>query len=286
MLGEFINSFYTKDTLLAQVVQLFAELPQVEAVALGGSRSGAHADAASDFDLYVCTDAPVLLEARQNIVQQLGGASWDNLGHDYFGGGDEWLDAGTGGHFDVMYFGLGWLREQVGRPLKHHQPSLGYTTAFAYTVDRARILYDPQGKFTALQELTSAPYPEALREAIVRYNQPLLRTTISSYWAQLKKAVSRDDFVSVNHRLAALLASYFDILFAVNRALQPGEKRLLRLAGELPSLPENFERDVTETLSASGDELLPALTRQLDALDMWLAGEGFDVAVLGNRSLG
>ena len=29
--------------------------------------------------------------------------------------------------------------------------------------------------------------------------------------------ISRDDLVSVNHRLAALLAGYFDILFAVNR---------------------------------------------------------------------
>ena len=266
------------DAVLDKLVGLFAELPQVEAVASGGSRSGAHADAASDFDLYVCTDDTIPLETRRNIVQRLGGASWDNLGHDYFGGGDEWLDAGTGGHFDAMYFDLAWLQEQVERPLKHHQPSLGYTTAFAYTVNRSRVLYDPQGKFTALQAETSAPYPGALREAIVRYNHPLLRETISSYSAQLTKAVRRNDVVSVNHRLAALSASYFDILFAVNWALHPGEKQLLRLAGELPSLPENFERDVTETLSASVNDLLPTLTRQLDALDMWLRREGLEVS--------
>ena len=274
------------NAVLDKLVGLLSELPQVEAVALGGSRSGAHADAASDFDLYICTDDIIPLETRRSIVQRLGGASWDNLGHDYFGGGDEWHDAGTGGHFDAMYFSLEWLREQVERPLKHHQPSLGYTTAFAYTVDRSRILYDPQGKFAALQTLASAPYPEALREAIVRYNHPLLRETISSYFAQLTKAVTRNDLVSVNHRLAALLASYFDILFAVNRALQPGEKRLLQLAGELPSLPENFGRDVTTTLSATGDELLGALTRQLDTLDVWLTREGFDVATSRSGPLG
>ena len=266
------------DIALDRLVGLFSELPQVEAVALGGSRSGTHADAASDFDLYVFTDDTIPLETRRSIVQHLGGASWDNLGHDYFGGGDEWLDAQTGGHFDAMYFGLEWLKEQVERPLKHHQPSLGYTTAFAYTVNRSRILYDPQGKFAALQKLTAAPYPEALREAIVRYNHPLLRQTISSYFAQLKKAVSRNDLVSVNHRLAALLASYFDILFAVNRALHPGEKQLLRLAGELLSLPENFTRDVTDTLSAAREELLLALSRQLGALDVWLVREWFDVS--------
>ena len=265
------------DNLLGRLVELFAELPQVEAVALGGSRSGTHADAASDFDIYVCTDDAILLETRRNIIERFGEASAADLGFDFFGPGDEWQDAGTGIHFDAMYFGLEWLKEQVERPLKHHQPSLGYSTAFAYTVSRSRILYDPQGKFAALQKVASAPYPEALREAIVRYNHPLLRETISSYSAQLKKAVARNDLVSVNHRLAALLASYFDILFAVNRALHPGEKRLLRLAGELPSLPENLEQDVTEMLSASGAEVLSALTRQLDALDVWLAREGFPV---------
>ncbi len=268
------------DAVLDKLVGLFAELPQVEAVALGGSRSAFHADAVSDFDLYICTNSVVTLETRRDIVRQLGGASVDNLGHEYFGGGDEWQDARTGGHFDVMYFGLEWWREQVGRPLKHHQPSLGYTTAFAYTVNRSRILYDPQGEFAALQKLTSAPYPEPLREAIVRHNYPLLRTTISSYSAQLKKAVARNDLVSVHHRLAALMASYFDILFAVNRALHPGEKQLVRLAGELPSLPENFERNVNETLSATGDEPLDAVNRQLDALEVWLVREGFPVGSL------
>ena len=266
------------NAVLDKLVGLFSELPQVEAVALGGSKAGAHADELSDFDLYVCINDTIPLETRRNIVQRLGGASQDNLGHDYFGGGDEWLDAGTGGHFDAMYFDLAWLQEQLARPLKHHQPSLGYTTAFAYTVNRSRILYDPQGKFTALQAETSAPYPEALREAIVRYNHPLLRETISSYSAQLTKAVRRNDVVSINHRLAALLASYFDILFAVNRKLHPGEKRLVQLAGELPNLPENFERDVTETLSASVNDLLPTLTRQLDALDVWLRREGFELS--------
>ena len=266
------------NTALDKLVGLFSELPQVEAVALGGSKAGAHADATSDFDISVCTNGVISPETRRDIVRQLGGASVDNLDHDYFGGGDEWLDAETGGHFDAMYFNLGWWREQLERPLKYHQPSLGYTTAFAYTVNRSRILYDPQGKYAALQATTFEPYPEVLREAIVRYNQPLLRTTISSYFAQLKKAVSRDDLVSVTNRVAALMASYFDILFAVNRALHPGEKQLLRLAGELPSLPENFERDVTETLSASGDELLGAVTRQLDALDMWLRREGLEVS--------
>ena len=262
---------------LTRLVGAFAELPQVEAVALGGSQASGRTDAGSDFDLYVFTTAEIRVEKRRDIVQRLGGASEANLGHDYFGGGDEWLDAATGAHFDVMYFGLEWLREQLERPLVHHQASLGYSTAFCYTVSRSSVLYDPQGDFAALQALAWKPYPDALREAVVRYNQPMLRGVVSSYLAQLTKAASRHDLVSLNHRLAALLASYFDVLFAVNRALHPGEKRLMQFARDLPRLPENFERDLTETLRAAGDgaRLPIQVTRLLDALDVWLVAEGF-----------
>ena len=269
------------EAVLTRLVGGFSKLPQVEAIALGGSRASGRTDAGSDFDVYVLTTAEISLETRRDLVRQLGGASVDNLGHDYFGGGDEWLDAETEAHFDVMYFGLGWLREQVERPLVHHQPNLGYSTAFAYTVGRSRILYDPEGKFAALQAESRQPYPEALRQAVVRYNYPMLQGVLSSYWAQLEKAVQRGDLISVNHRLAALLASYFDIVFAVNRLLHPGEKRVLEIVlTSCTSLPEAFEQDVTDALTAAGDSarLLPALTQLLGALDVWLTREGFDVS--------
>lgn len=270
----------TDDDLIRELVALFAALPQVEAMALGGSRASGRADAASDVDLYVFTAAAIPVETRRRIVRQLGGASVADLGLDYFGDGDEWRDARTGVQLDLMYFGLEWMKGQVERPLVHHQPSLGYSTAFACTVSRARIMHDPDGTFATLQAVTREPYPEALREAVVRYNHPMLRGTISSYRAQLEKAAARQDIVSLNHRLAALLASYFDIIFAVNRALHPGEKRLLQVAlTTCESLPENFEQDVSETLAAGGEgtRLLPALNRLLDALDSWLVREGFDV---------
>jgi hypothetical protein len=48
------------------------------------------------------------------------------------------------------------------------------------------------------------------------------------------RALDRHDLVSVNHRVAAWLASYFDIVFAINRVLHPGEKRLLECGSRVP----------------------------------------------------
>ena len=52
----------------------------------------------------------------------------------------------------------------------------------------------------------------------------------ASYYEQIKKALMRNDIVSVNHRITAFLASYFDIIFATNKLLHPGEKRLIKYA--------------------------------------------------------
>ena len=84
-----------------------------------------------------------------------------------------------------------------------------------------------------LQAEARQPYPEELRRAIVAKNHPILRAMSSSYLQQIEIAVQREDFVSINHRTAALLASYFDILFALNRLPHPGEKRLLHYAEAL-----------------------------------------------------
>ena len=66
-----------------------------------------------------------------------------------------------------------------------------------------------------------------------------------SYYGQIKSAVNREDFVSVNHRTSAFLASYFDVIFAFNRVLHPGEKKLVEFAlSYCQILPENFKNDV------------------------------------------
>ena len=52
---------------------LFSELsalPQVEAIALGGSRAGIHYDEKSDYDVYLYCTSPVSEEVRKDILSK------------------------------------------------------------------------------------------------------------------------------------------------------------------------------------------------------------------------
>jgi len=265
--------------LAQRTADLFAELPEVEAVALGGSLAGrqtadGHTDAASDIDLYIFTRAEVPLAAREQIVERAGGASRADLGLEYWGSGDEWFDAESGIEMDIIYFGADWMDEQVRRVMLAHQPSLGYSTCLPFTVNQAYLYHDPNRWLAGLQEISRQPYPEPLRRHIIQHNHPVLREIIPSFAFQLEKAVKRGDLVSVNHRLAGLLASFFDILFAFNRELHPGEKKMLeKTLAACQSLPENMGEElnaVLRTACAADQAFLAHLNNLLDHLDQFL----------------
>jgi hypothetical protein len=265
--------------LARQLADLFATLPNVEAVALAGSQaSGADfCDQESDIDVYVYSQGEIPFENRQRIVELSGGATRASLDLKYWGPGDEWLHAPTGIEVDIVYFETSWMEDQISRVLENHQASLGYTTCFCHTIRQSVALFDPHRWFANLQQKCQVDYPETLRRNIIALNQPVLRAIIPSYATQLAKAVKRHDLVSVNHRLAALFASYFDIIFALNRKLHPGEKRLVESALQTcPVLPSGMQADVSFILTCNErSQLLERVTRLLDHLDLTLEREGF-----------
>jgi hypothetical protein len=240
--------------LAKNIADLFAPLEQVEAVVLGGSRGSAAraSDTASDVDLYVYTRADVPLKARLPIIERSGGSTKANLDLKYWGLTDVWINATTGMEIDVMYFDVAWIEDRIERVIHKHLPSLGYTTCFWYTIRNSVVLSKSSHWFTAIQNRCGVAYPESLRENIIALNYPVLRGVIPAYSNQLNKAAARHDLVSINHRLAAMFASYFDIIFAFNRQLHPGEKRLLESAvANCASVPDRMETDVAEILHAA-----------------------------------
>ena len=208
------------------------------------------ADFFSDYDLYVYWRTPVPLDARKRIIASR--ASEYQLDNTFWELEDEWIEP-DGLRFNVMYRSCRKAEEEVHRRLVQHVASLGYTTAYCFGLRQGKNLADPNKWLADLQRQTRGPYPRGLLEAIVRKNRPVLGGGMQScYLEQIKAAIVRQDPVSLNHRIAAWLSSYFDILFATNGQFHPGEKRLLTYAGELDNLPRNALLDIQQLCCFSG----------------------------------
>lgn len=249
---------------------LFAELsalPQVEAIALGGSRAGVHFDEKSDYDVYLYCTGPVPEEVRREILSRY--CSYMEIGNHFW----EYEDNCTlndGIDIDILYRNLEDFTRDVADVVEACHGRNGYTTCMWHNLRTCKILYDENGHLAAAKQRFDVPYPEALRQDILTRNWKLLRAAMPAYELQIQKAVKRGDLVSVNHRVSAFLESYFDLLFALNRQTHPGEKRLVKLCRESCSLlPENFEENLNVLFSHlfTQTELVPAdIGRILDAL--------------------
>ncbi|MEL6443202.1 MAG: DUF4037 domain-containing protein [Bacteroidota bacterium] len=253
------------------VADRYAAFPSVRAVALGGSLATGAGGPDADADLYVYADPPLSLNERRSVVP--ADAQHAEVGNTFFEPGDEWTDT-AGRRFDAMFRAPSWIEDQLDRVLVRHEASVGTSTCLWHNVRTSAVLFDRDGWYAALRARAQQPYPEPLRQAIVAKNHPLLRTTTASFRYQLARAVDRDDAVSVNHRTTALLASFFDVLFALNRAPHPGEKRLLWHASRLPLVPDGFDAQVRTLLLASSAERVAAVDALCDGLDALVGSEG------------
>jgi hypothetical protein len=261
------------DVLLQEIVEAVSGWPEVLAVAEGGSRATGNADNASDIDLYIyARGAPDVEERRQFLLARSDHFEIDNR---VWETGDEWVDRESGTVVDMMYRSPEWIDGELARVLDSHQASLGYSTCLWHNVMTSRLLFDRNGWFEALQVKARQPYPVELARAVVAKNYRLLRNAQSSFMSQILKAAGRGDLVSVNHRTSALLASYFDVLFALNRTPHPGEKRLVMQASRLPLAPAELGDQMRALLAAGasceGGRLREILDGMIDELDRLLA---------------
>jgi hypothetical protein len=263
--------------LAKAIATKFGALPQVVAVALAGSRTTGASNEASDYDFYVYVKEDIPVEIRKAIAQEF--AERLEINNQFWEPGDEWINTRSGCGVDVMYRTPQWIEEQLERVLVQHQASVGYSTCFWWNVLTSASLYDEEGWFKQLQEKADQPYPEPLKRAIIAKNYPILRRNLSSYIHQLDLAIARKDSVSIIHRTAALLASYFDIIFAVNAVPHPGEKRLIEQVKKLCSKrPEGMEELIctindSMSLSSSCLSLIYNLNLLVDGLEQLLSAE-------------
>ena len=140
----------------------------------------------------------------------------------------------------------------------------GYTTCMWHNLITSKIVFDKQGRLTELQKKYQIPYPEKLKKNIISNNLKLLSGMLPSFDAQIKKAENRGDLVSVNHRVTEFLASYFDILFALNEMTHPGEKRMQQIcSSECKILPKNFDDNLNRLFAGMFRESICSVIRDM-----------------------
>ena len=227
------------------VEELFREigtLPQVEAIALGGSRATGRQDETSDYDVYVYITAPIPEEDRRKILTQY--CKYMEIGNSFWELEDD-VTLNNGIDMDIIYRNLTDFEQTVTSVVMDCNPWNGYTTCMWHNLITSKIVLDKSGKLSNLQEKFRIPYPRKLKENIISNNMKLLSGMLPSFDTQIKKAENRGDLVSVNHRVTEFLASYFDILFALNEMTHPGEKRMQSIcSAECRLLPRNFDENL------------------------------------------
>lgn len=222
-------------------------LPQIEAIALGGSRAGSRYDEKSDYDIYLYCTAPISEDIRRTLLTKY--CSYIEIGNSFWELEDN-CTLKNGIDMDILYRRLDEFCEGLSNVVEKFQAYNGYTTCMWHNLLTCNILYDRDGRLAEAKDRFSVPYPPLLRENIINRNLRLLKDNLPSYDRQIRKAAGRGDLVSVNHRVSAFLESYFDILFALNERMHPGEKRLVALCKESCSiLPEHFEENLNNLFS-------------------------------------
>lgn len=231
-----------------KIIEHFKKFPQVQAIAIGGSASAKTNDKTSDIDIYVFTNKDIPVSEREKIIKNY--SEKYEVGGEYFGSGDEFLEKESDTVFDMMYWNTNWFENIVDNVWIKHYPSNGYTTCFLYTLNICKIVYDPTNWLQDLKNKINTEYPEKLQQNIIHRNLMLLKDKpFASYYEQIEKALARNDINSINHRISAFLASYFDIIFAKNKLLHPGEKRLVQYAkNHCAILPKDFEENIESLL--------------------------------------
>lgn len=249
--------------LFNDIIDEYINLPKVKAIAIGGTTSAKTNDNLSDIDVYVFVTEDIPINKRQTIVEKY--STKFEVGGEYFGAGDEYFVDGLNIQFDVMFWNVNWFSQVVENVWINNYPSNGYTTCFLYTLKNFNILFEKEGYLTNLKKKIDTPYPEKLKSNIIHRNMMLMyEKPFASYYEQVEKAIKRNDINSINHRISAFLASYFDVIFAENELLHPGEKRLVKFAKEnCKILPLDFEKNIVDLLNQPNPKTLQILEKMI-----------------------
>ena len=244
-----------------ELFEALGSLPQVEAIALGGSRATGRNDEKSDYDVYVYITDSIGEDVRRSILEKY--CAYMEIGNSFWELEDD-VTLKDGIDMDIIYRNMTDFENTVASVVMECNAWNGYTTCMWHNLITSKIVLDKSGKLNTLQEKYRIPYPQKLKENIISNNLKLLSWILPSFDTQIKKAEKRGDLVSANHRVTEFLASYFDIIFALNEMTHPGEKRMQSICSkECQILPDNFDANLDRLFAGMFREDISPVIRDM-----------------------
>lgn len=221
---------------------------EIESIALGGSRASDLYDYKSDYDVYLYVNGQISDEKRLKVLKKY--CSKIELGNHFWEYEDN-CTLNNGIDIDILYRNLDDFAKEISSVVDSHIAHNAYTTCMWHNLKNCRILFDRHNKLKELKNKYDCPYPKELKYNIINRNMKLLHGNLPSYDKQIIKASERGDYNSINHRVCEFMASYFDIIFALNEQTHPGEKRLVSIAlKQCKVLPINFEENINKLFNS------------------------------------
>jgi Nucleotidyltransferase domain len=264
------------DPLLKRLVPRLAEVPGVAAIVLGGSRARGTASNCSDYDLglYYGPGVPLdtgrLLEVVKGLVDDPAAAAVTPIG-DWgpwiVGGG--WL-AVAGRKVDLLYRD-GSAVAKVIRACRAGEISMSYQPGHPHgfcsatwmgEIALCQAIHDPRRMIAGLKAMTS-PYPEPLREALVRRFQWEILFSIENG----EIAVPRGEQTHVAGCAYRALCCIGQVLFALNRRYLINEKGALDEAARFPLTIFDLPNRVADLWRAIGRGAFRAAFGELRAME-------------------
>lgn len=245
-----------EDMNVYELVPLIRQFCRSEyGIALGGAHVKGAQDAHSDVDLYLFAREALRAEQRAELCRQFSQEIHTVTG---WGEGDEFVQAGTD-----FYLG----EQKVECWLRHSDYISDIITECKQgVVRRDDVTWTVMGFFNhcTLSDLHNMqplddPYGVLARwQAEVREYPPRLRETILNTHLRAAKfwpdnfhyitAVERRDVIYVMGIVQQVVHNLIQVIFALNRAYFPGEKKLALAMERLAIMPERFTERITHLI--------------------------------------
>ena len=136
-------------TVFTQLWKAFSNLPEVTAIALGGSRSGETYDETSDYDLYVyCMSIPDE-DSRKLILTQY--CSYMEISNQFWELEDD-CTLNNGIDIDILYRNIRDFAIDIENVVEKCRAGNGYTTCFWHNLKTCKVLYDANGELGKLKK--------------------------------------------------------------------------------------------------------------------------------------